>query len=112
MKGGLSACNTTSSSARRGRRHVQAQSRTQQDNVQSMGKNMAAIAAGAALLLQSGPSLADASMGAAEASNATVEASAGVNAVMQEQNQTLQRSDAQAKRQVQKEAPSSAQTKQ
>ena len=73
---------------------------------------MAAIAASAALLLQSGPSLADASMCAAETSNATVEASAGVNAVMQEQNQTLQRSDAQAKRQVQKKAPSSAQTKQ
>ena len=31
---------------------------------------------------------------------------------MQEQNQTLQRSDDQAKRQVQKKAPSSAQTKQ
>ena len=77
-----------------------------------MGRRIAAIAAGAALLLQSGPSLADASMCAAETSNATVEASASVNAVMQEQNQTLQRSDAQAKRQVQKKAPSSAQTRQ
>ena len=77
-----------------------------------MGKRMVAIAASAALLLQPGPSLADMSMCAAETSNATVEASAGVNAVMQEQNQTLQRSDAQAKRQVQKKAPSSAETKQ
>ena len=108
-KGGLPACNATSSRALRGRQHIQALCRAQQDDAQNMGRKMVAIAAGAALLLQSGPSLADVS-NAAEASNATVEASASVNAVTQEQNQTLQRSDDQ--RQVQKKAPSSAQTRQ
>lgn len=84
----------------------------QQDSAQKLGRGVAAIAASALILLSSGASLADVGVCAAETSNATVEASASVNAVMGEQNETVQRSDAQSKQQVQDKAPLSAQQKQ
>ncbi len=75
-----------------------------------LGKGIGAAAVGALLLLSPGSALADMSMCAAETSNATVEASASVNAVNLEN--TAPTSDNRAKRQVSKKAPSRVQKKQ
>ena len=95
------------------RRHsAQIVCEAQQDHADRLGRSFAALAASTALLLSPGPALADASLCAAETSNATVEASAGVNTVLSEQNQALQRRGDQAKREVDRKAPISAQKKQ
>ena len=84
--------------------------KAQQDRAEGLGRNIAAIAASTLMLLSSGgPAMADMSMCAAETSNATVQASAGVNTVLGEQNQAVQRASDEAKREVDKKAPLSAQ---
>ena len=77
---------------------------------QKLGEGIGAAAVSALVLLSPCSALADMSMCAAETSNATVEASASVNAVNLEI--TSQTSDSQAKRQVPKKAPPRAQKKQ
>ena len=95
------------------RQSAQTVCEAQQDHGERLGRGIAAVAATTVLLLSSGGrALADMSLGAAEASNATVQASAGVNAVLGEQNQALQRASNQAKREVHRQAPMSAQKKQ
>ena len=84
--------------------------KAQQDRAEGLGRNIAAIAASTLMLLSSGrPAMADMSMCAAETSNATVQASAGVNTVLGEQNQAVQRASDETKREVDKKAPLSAQ---
>lgn len=101
------------STSQRRRQAFQTVCEAQQDHGEGLGRGFAAVAASTLLLLSSGgPAWADASLGAAETSNATVQASAGVSAVLGEQNQALQRASNQAKREVDRQAPMSAQKKQ
>ena len=96
--------------AQRKRQIAPAVCEAQQDRAEGLGRKIAAAAASISLLFSSGGSaLADVPAGAADMSNATVGASAGVNTVLGEQNQALQRASDQAKREVDRKAPLSAQ---
>ena len=106
-------CSCPTSPTQRSRQSAQTVCKAQRGYGDGLGRGFAAVTASALLLLSSGgPALADVPLGAAEASNATVQASAGVNAVLGEQNQALQRASNQAKREVDRQAPMSAQKKQ